>query len=177
MTRLFLRRILVHSRPGSPTQGLLIAGSTVFRCALGRSGIGRAKREGDGLTPVGVYPALGAFWRADRLPRPRAGLPLSPIKPDQGWCEVPADRNYNRAVKLPYPASTESMRRDDHLYDIVLDLAWNRRPIRKGKGSAIFLHLARPGYSPTQGCIALTRGDLMKLLPRIGPRTLFEVRR
>jgi L,D-peptidoglycan transpeptidase YkuD (ErfK/YbiS/YcfS/YnhG family) len=177
MTRSFLRRILVHPRPSSPTQGLLIAGSMVFRCALGHSGIGRAKREGDGLTPVGVYPALAAFWRADRLSRPRVGLPLSAIMPDQGWCEVPADRNYNRPVKLPYPASTESMRRDDHLYDIVLDLAWNRRPIRKGKGSAIFLHLARPGYSPTQGCIGLARDDLLKLLPRIGPRTLFDVRR
>jgi L,D-peptidoglycan transpeptidase YkuD (ErfK/YbiS/YcfS/YnhG family) len=175
--RSILKRIVVHPRPGSPTQGFLIAGTTIFRCALGRSGMCQAKREGDGATPIGVYPALAAFWRADRLSRPRITLPLSPIKRDQGWCEVSADRNYNRPVKLPYPTSTESMCRDDHLYDIVLDLAWNRRPIRKGRGSAIFLHLARPDYSPTQGCIALSRADLLKLLPRIGRRTLFQVRR
>jgi L,D-peptidoglycan transpeptidase YkuD (ErfK/YbiS/YcfS/YnhG family) len=155
----------------------LIAGNMVFRCALGRSGMRQGKREGDGATPIGRYLALGAFWRGDRLARPRIGLPLSPITPDQGWCEVPADANYNRPVRLPYPASAESMRREDQLYDVVLDLAWNRGPIRKGRGSAIFLHLARRDYSPTQGCIALSRADLLKLLPHIGPRTLFEVRR
>jgi L,D-peptidoglycan transpeptidase YkuD (ErfK/YbiS/YcfS/YnhG family) len=172
-----LDRILVRPAIGPAHHGLLVAGASVFRCALGRSGLTANKREGDGGTPIGLYPALQAFWRADRLRRPETLLPLAALKPDDGWCEVPADRNYNRPVELPYPASTESMFRDDNLYDVVLDLAWNRDPIRKGRGSAIFLHLARAGYGPTQGCIALALPDILKLLPRVGPGTLFDVRR
>jgi L,D-peptidoglycan transpeptidase YkuD (ErfK/YbiS/YcfS/YnhG family) len=154
-----------------------MAGGMVFACALGRGGIHADKREGDGVTPRGRYRALAAFWREDRLTRPRTRLALSAIRPASGWCDDAADRNYNRPVTLPYPASAETMRRADGLYDIVIDLDWNRGPIRKGKGSAIFLHIASESYAPTEGCIALSRQDLCKLLPRLGPDTVFEVRR
>ena len=148
-----------------------------FPCALGRSGIQIDKREGDGATPWGRYRPLAAFWRDDRLQRPQTALPLSPIEKASGWCDDPADANYNKAVVLPYPASAERMRRQDRLYDVVVDLDWNRGPIRKRKGSAIFLHIASAHFTPTEGCIALRRDHLLKLLVRIGPETIFDVRR
>jgi L,D-peptidoglycan transpeptidase YkuD (ErfK/YbiS/YcfS/YnhG family) len=175
--RTLLDRITVRLLPSSLHKGRLVAGGMAFTCALGWSGIGMRKREGDGATPSGRYLALRAFWRNDRLARPRTALALAPIGRSAGWCDDPGDRNYNKPVTLPYPTSAESMRRKDRLYDIVVDLSWNRVPILKGKGSAIFLHVAAEAYGPTQGCIALSRENLRKLLPRIGRRTLFEVRR
>jgi L,D-peptidoglycan transpeptidase YkuD (ErfK/YbiS/YcfS/YnhG family) len=177
LKRLILDRVTVQWVPGTPHRGRLWAGGVMFACALGRSGIRQIKRERDGATPVGRYRGLAGFWRADRLMRPRGFLPLAPIAEAAGWCDDPGDRNYNKPVLLPYPAGAESMRRKDGLYDIVVDLAWNRGPIRKGRGSAIFLHVAAADYGPTEGCIALSRTDLRKLLARIGPRTVFEVRR
>jgi L,D-peptidoglycan transpeptidase YkuD (ErfK/YbiS/YcfS/YnhG family) len=175
MKRTMLGKVSVHMLPGSPSRGRVIAGGMAFPCALGRSGIRTSKREGDGATPRGRYRALRLFWRADRLERPRTSIPLAPIGRTSGWCDDQSDRNYNKPVGLPYPASAEAMRREDGLYDIVVDLAWNRGPIIKGKGSAIFLHVAAAAYAPTEGCIALSRRDLRKLLARIGRRTLFEV--
>jgi L,D-peptidoglycan transpeptidase YkuD (ErfK/YbiS/YcfS/YnhG family) len=177
MKRTRLSRVTVQSLPSNPERGRLVAGGMVLPCALGRSGIRMVKREGDGATPSGRYRPLRAFWRDDRLGRPTTSLPISPIGRAGGWCDDPADRNYNRPVKLPYAASAESMRREDGLYDIVVDLAWNRGPIVKGKGSAVFLHVAADHYAPTAGCIALSRGDLRKLLARIDRRTVFEVKR
>ena len=113
MTSAPLDRILVRPLPGAAHHGRLIAGANVYACALGRTGLTADKREGDGGTPIGLYPALQGFWRADRLRRPDTHLPLAALRPLDGWCEVPADRNYNRPVGLPYPASTESMFRDD----------------------------------------------------------------
>jgi L,D-peptidoglycan transpeptidase YkuD (ErfK/YbiS/YcfS/YnhG family) len=149
----------------------------VFPCALGRSGIRIDKREGDGATPWGRYRPLAAYWRADRVERPQTPLPLSAIEETSGWCDDPADANYNRPVTLPYSASAERMCREDGLYDIVVDLDWNRGPIEKRRGSAIFMHVASAHFAPTDGCIALRHDHLRKLLPRIGPRTIFDVRR
>ena len=177
MKLITLDRIIVRSLPGSPSRGRLRAGGWDFPCALGRSGIRATKREGDGVTPSGRYRALAAFWRPDRVERPKTALPLSPIGESCGWCDDPADRNYNRPVTLPYAARTEAMRREDRLYDIVVDLDWNRGPIAKHKGSAIFLHVASLGYAPTEGCIAVAPEDLRKLLAHIGPETVFDVRR
>lgn len=156
-------------------RGRLVAGNLVLPCALGRSGTRRDKREGDGATPIGRFKALQAFYRADRLRRPRTQLPLSATTARNGWCDDPGDRNYNRPVRLPYPARHERMRRDDGLYDAVVDLAFNRGPIRKGRGSAIFLHCARPGLPPTEGCVAVEPRMIVRLLARIGPRTRIEV--
>ena len=156
-------------------RGRLEAGNLVLPCALGRSGTSRAKREGDGASPVGRFRILQAFYRADRGQRPRTGLRLKPIRPGDGWSDDVRDRRYNRLVPLPCPTSHERMWRDDHLYDVVLDIAWNRGPIVKGRGSAIFQHLARPGFLPTEGCVAVDRRMIRRLMERIGPQTRIEI--
>jgi len=146
------------------------------RCALGRSGVIAAelKREGDGASPLGVWPLQRVLYRADRGPAPITGLPLAAILEDDGWCDAPDDPAYNRPVRLPYPASCERMWRDDAVYDIVCVLGHNDPP-RAGLGSAIFLHCARPNYSPTEGCIALARADLEALLALAGPGADLEI--
>jgi L,D-peptidoglycan transpeptidase YkuD (ErfK/YbiS/YcfS/YnhG family) len=96
-------------------------------------------------------------------------------RPDDGWCDDPQHRRYNRNVRLPFAASHERMWRDDELYDIVIEIGWNDRPAIRGRGSAVFAHLARPGYTPTEGCVALSRRDMVRLLPRIGPETRMDI--
>ncbi len=166
-----VRTLRVRPSPLDPRRGRLVAGALTIPCALGRSGVTRSKREGDGASPVGRLRILGGFYRPDRGPRPRSLLPLKPIRPRDGWCDAPGDRRYNRPVPLPYPASHEEMWRPDHLYDVVLDLAWNRGPIVAGRGSAIFLHLAKAGFEPTAGCVAVPEARMRRLLGVIGPRT------
>jgi len=146
------------------------------RCALGRSGVIAAelKREGDGASPLGVWPLQRVLYRADRGPAPITELPLAAIREDDGWCDAPEDSAYNRPVRLPYPASCERMWRDDEVYDIVCVLGHNDPP-RAGLGSAIFLHCARPNYSPTEGCIALARADLEALLALAEPGAELEI--
>ena len=134
---------------------------------LGRGGIRALKREGDGGTPLGRFAVRQVLYRADRIGRPRALIPLRAIRSDDGWCEDPADRNYNRLVKLSPRSAADRLKRDDHLYDLVLVLGYNDSPRVKGRGSAIFMHLARPGYAPTAGCIALSRHDLLMLLRQL----------
>jgi L,D-peptidoglycan transpeptidase YkuD (ErfK/YbiS/YcfS/YnhG family) len=142
----------------------LIDGAEV-RCALGKGGVtpADAKREGDGASPLGVWPIRRLLYRPDRGLPPTA-LPAAPIGPDDGWCDDPADPAYNRPVTLPYGASAERMWRDDGVYDLVVVLGHNDDPPVPGLGSAIFLHLARDGYAPTEGCVALARPDLEALL-------------
>ena len=142
-------------------------GGRVAQCALGRSGRRAAKREGDGASPVGLYTFQRVLYRADRVRRPSTGLPVSAIGPRDGWCDAAGDRNYNRAVRLPYPASTEQMWREDAIYDIVVVISHNQRPRMRGAGSAVFVHLARAGYLPTQGCVALGERDLRRVLARL----------
>lgn len=144
-------------------------------CALGEAGPVHRKREGDRGTPVGRMRVLGAFYRADRMPRPRALLPIRAIRTDDGWCDDPRSPRYNRPVRLPQSSSHERMWRDDPLYDLVLDLGWNRGPVIKGRGSAIFLHVARPGFRPTEGCVAVSRAQIRRLAERVGPRTIIEI--
>lgn len=169
----------VHARPAprEQWQGLLITDGAAIPCALGRAGMTHAKREGDGATPAGRLVPRRVWYRADRLRRPATCLPVHAIRPDDGWCDAVGDRNYNRPVREPYPASHESLWREDGLYDIVVELGWNERPRVQGRGSAIFLHLARPGLAPTEGCIALGRADLLRLLPRLRPGLALLVRR
>jgi L,D-peptidoglycan transpeptidase YkuD (ErfK/YbiS/YcfS/YnhG family) len=175
MKRITIDRIRVFRSPLDHRRGRLVAGPLAMACALGRSGTTHAKREGDGATPVGVFPVIQGFYRSDRGPRPRTLLRLERIGPAQGWCDDPRDRRYNRPVPLPCPAGHEDMWRDDHLYDVVLDIAWNRGPVVRGRGSAIFLHLARSGYEPTAGCVAVSRRMIRRLLERIGPGTRIEI--
>ena len=163
------RPILVRRAARNRCQARIAFGHRVRQAALGRGGIRVLKREGDGGTPLGRFPVRQVLYRADRVRRPRTRLPLRAIRDRDGWCEDPADRNYNRPVKLDEGRRAESLKRDDHLYDLVLVLGYNDRPRVKGKGSAIFIHLAREGFQPTDGCIALSRHDLTMLLAELEP--------
>ena len=168
---------MIHVRAISPklADGVLIAGNIRVPCKLGRSGVNSLKREGDGATPRGVWPLRRVLARKESCRWPRTGLPFCFIAPDDGWCDDPLDRNYNRPVKLPYPASHERMWRHDRLYDIVVILGHNDRPRSAGRGSAVFFHLADPGGGTTAGCIAVAAGDMRKVLARCGPHTKLRV--
>jgi len=165
-------------RAVAASDGRLSFAGRQVRCALGRSGVIAAerKREGDGASPLGVWPILRVLYRADRGPAPTTRLLVSAILEDDGWCDAPGDPAYNRPVRLPYPASCERMWREDEVYDIVCVLGHNDPP-RAGFGSAIFLHCARPDYRPTEGCIALARADLEALLVLAGPGASIEIAR
>ena len=139
------------------------------RAAIGPAGIAVKGGEGDGITPRGIFPVREILYRADRMSAPRTALPLRMIHDNDGWCDAPNDPNYNRLVKLPYPASAENMWRDDHLYDLVAVLGYNDNPVVPGKGSAIFMHLAKPAYSVTQGCVAMARDDLLAAIEQLKP--------
>jgi L,D-peptidoglycan transpeptidase YkuD (ErfK/YbiS/YcfS/YnhG family) len=144
-------------------------------CSLGRSGRLHLKREGDGATPVGVWRLRRIFYRAGRMPPPRAFAGARPIRPDDGWCETVGDRNYNRLVRLPYAASHETMQRADGLYDIVVELSHNERPRVQGHGSAVFFHLRRADDGATAGCIAVSLRDMKLILQHCGPKTRIVV--
>lgn len=144
---------------------------------LGRSGVVAAemKREGDGASPLGVWPIRRVLYRQDRGAKPHTALPLSAIRPQDGWCDAPSDPAYNRPVSLPYPASAESLFREDHVYDLIVVLGHNDDPVRGGMGSAIFLHLERPERTPTEGCVALSRADLERLLAEAAAGDAIEI--
>lgn len=158
--------------------GWLDLGGAKVRCALGPAGVvpGAEKREGDGASPAGVWPIRRVLYRPDRGPQPETALPVAAIAEDDGWCDAPDDPAYNQPVKLPYPASAEQMWRDDHLYDLVVVLGHNDDPPVAGLGSAIFLHLAKPDYAPTHGCVAVRRADLEALLRQARPGDAVEIR-
>lgn len=161
------RKIVVRRAPGNPREGRLVLAHGVRRVALGRGGTAALKREGDGATPVGRFPIRQVLYRADRVARPGTRFPVRAIRVHDGWCEDPTDRNYNRLVKLSPGSSADRLTRAEDLYDLILVLGYNDRPRVRGRGSAIFLHLARPGYAPTAGCIALSRHDMQMLLSEL----------
>jgi len=153
----------------SPEGPVLDFGRGPRRCAIGPAGLGTKQAEGDGVTPMGVFPLREVFYRADRLAPPRGILPVRVLAPDDGWCDAPDDAAYNRLVRLPHPAGAERMWRDDHCYDLVAVVGFNDDPVVPGKGSAIFLHLARDDYAPTAGCVALAKDDLLAALEQLAP--------
>lgn len=161
------RPIVVRRAPGRSCQARVQLGRSVRRAAIGRGSVKPLKREGDGGTPLGRFPVRIVLYRSDRIPRPRTPLPVRAIRAEDGWCDDPMDRNYNRLVRLPSKRSAEGLMRDDGLYDLILVLGYNDRPRIRGKGSAIFVHLAREGYTPTEGCVALSRRDLLAVLTEI----------
>lgn len=147
------------------------------RAACGRGGVSATKREGDGASPAGTFPLVRAFYRPDRIAPPlRTGLPLAALQPADGWVDDPADPQYNRLVRLPYPAHHEEMWRGDGLYDLVVVVGYNLDPVVSGRGSAIFLHCASRDFAPTAGCIAISRDVLLGLLPLLGPASRIAIR-
>jgi L,D-peptidoglycan transpeptidase YkuD (ErfK/YbiS/YcfS/YnhG family) len=131
------------------------------RAAIGRGGVRGDKREGDGATPAGVLALRRVLYRADRVRPPSCAVLRSPLAPLDGWCDDPDHHDYNRAVGLPHDGRHEALWREDAVYDVI---GWNDAPVVRGRGSAIFLHLARPDYAPTEGCVALALADVQRLL-------------
>jgi L,D-peptidoglycan transpeptidase YkuD (ErfK/YbiS/YcfS/YnhG family) len=168
MRKRTLARISVRRKPGEPSKGWLAAGPLVLPVALGRGGIKANKREGDGGTPRGRFRLVRLWWRADRHPRPATLLPARRIRPDDGWCEDPAHRHYNQAVTVPAGSKADRLARTDSLYDFLIELDHNTRPRVAGRGSAVFIHVARPGFAPTAGCVALELSAFRRLLAWLG---------
>jgi len=175
MRRISLRTVSVGRRPGRRSQGWLRAGSLVVPVALGRAGVKADKREGDGGTPRGRFHPVRVWWRADLLRRPRTLLPARRIGRADAWCEDPGDRRYNQSFRRSANEPGDRLWRDDRLYDVILELDHNTRPRVAGRGSAVFVHVARPGLAPTAGCVALRLNDLRALLGRISRKTRIEV--
>jgi len=146
--------------------GVFFLSGREARCALGRGGVAAPglKREGDGATPAGVWPLRRLFYRPDRMAAPATALAITALKTSDGWCDAPSDGAYNTAVTLPYPVSAEHLWLEDEVYDLIVPLGYNDAPVVPGLGSAIFLHVARPDYSHTAGCVALHEADLLEFL-------------
>jgi L,D-peptidoglycan transpeptidase YkuD (ErfK/YbiS/YcfS/YnhG family) len=166
-----LSMIRIRARAGNSRQGWLTAPGFTIPVALGRGGILANKREGDGGTPRGIFHPRKLWWRADRFPRPRTFLAARAIADDDGWCEDPSDRHYNQPIRLVPDHRGDRLRRKDHLYDFIVEIDHNTRPRVSGRGSAVFLHLARGNFGPTAGCVSMTKSAMLHLLRRLGPRT------
>ena len=145
------------------------------RCALGRSGVTLNKHEGDGATPAGRFALREVMFRADRMEQPPPPLLCRPIARDMGWSDDPADTEYNKLVFLPHAGGHEELWREDGIYDIIVVLGYNDHPPKPNLGSAIFMHIAKPDYSPTEGCVALAKDDLLALLADCETETYLSV--
>lgn len=169
--------LAVRAQPTSRQRGIIRVGGITIPCALGKGGISSNKREGDGATPVATMSPLAVYYRGDRrLPGLfQTRLPKIRIRQDDGWCDAPDSPRYNRPVRTPYPASHEKMLRDDRLYNVCIVLDWNMQPAIRNRGSAIFMHIARPGMKPTEGCIALQPKDMSRLLPMLSRQTRIRI--
>jgi L,D-peptidoglycan transpeptidase YkuD (ErfK/YbiS/YcfS/YnhG family) len=175
MRKITLDTLVVRAKPGDRARGWLVAGALALPVALGRGGIKANKREGDGGTPRGRFRLCRLWWRDDRAARPRTLLPVRRIRGSDGWCEDPGDRHYNRPIRLDPDHRGDRLKRADHLYDLIVELDHNTRPRIAGRGSAVFMHVARPGFAPTAGCVALNAGALRRLIARAGPHTRIAI--
>src|SRR5580765_332718 len=164
-------RITVRRKPGDSSRGWLIAGLLALPVALGRGGIKANKREGDGATPRGTFRLKRLWWRADRDPRPAPALPVRRITSDDAWCEDPDDRRYNQPIRIAPGATGDRLRRDDQLYDFIIEIDHNTRPRMARRGSAVFIHVARPDLSASAGCVTMPKARLRRLLRKLRPGT------
>jgi L,D-peptidoglycan transpeptidase YkuD (ErfK/YbiS/YcfS/YnhG family) len=164
-------RIRIRAAAGNSRKGWLTAPGLAIPVALGRGGIRANKREGDGGTPRGTFRPRKLWWRADRFRRPRTFLAKRAITPTDAWCEDPDDRHYNQPIRVARDHKSDRLQRRDHLYDFIVEIDHNMRPRIAGRGSAVFLHLARDNFGPTAGCVAMTKSAMHHLLRRLGPRT------
>ncbi|MBB4009128.1 L,D-transpeptidase family protein [Allorhizobium taibaishanense] len=174
-SRCSLRKIVVRRKPGDKSCAIVQAGPLRFAAAIGRSGITAFKREGDGATPRASMQLLSGYFRADGHPVLRSRLPLLPIHADMLWCDTPSHPAYNRPVKAPFSGGHERLQRQDRLYDVCLVMDWNVTSRKRGRGSAIFFHIARPDFGPTEGCVAISPADMRRLLALVSPSTIVTV--
>jgi len=156
-------------KPGS--NGLINIGHRHFQCKIGRSGIGQKQREGDGITPVGQWKMAYFLYRPDKLTKPRSFLQGFPFNTNDSWCDIPNSRTYNQPLGFVPPNSSESLWRNDDLYNIVIILDHNSCPFIANQGSAVFIHTCSPDTKYTQGCIALNQANMLQLLTISGART------
>jgi L,D-peptidoglycan transpeptidase YkuD (ErfK/YbiS/YcfS/YnhG family) len=147
-------------------------GNDSFPCAIGRGGFSTEKNEGDGATPVGRYHFREVFYRADRISKPVTALHVRAIAPQDGWCDDPSSADYNHYVQLPFASSHEELWREDHLYDLIVVIGYNDDPVVGGAGSAIFMHVAAPQFTPTEGCVALELHNLERVVEQLTPDTV-----
>jgi L,D-peptidoglycan transpeptidase YkuD (ErfK/YbiS/YcfS/YnhG family) len=138
-----------------------------FRCALGKAGIGKKKIEGDNITPIGTFNIVKIYYRSDRIKKISSKFKIIKITKNMGWCDDPKSKKYNQPIKLPTKCSHEILYRRDNIYDLILVLNYNMKPIIKNKGSAIFIHIAKKNYKKTAGCIALKKAGLIYLVRKI----------
>jgi L,D-peptidoglycan transpeptidase YkuD (ErfK/YbiS/YcfS/YnhG family) len=167
--------ITVARASGERTRGILRYSRRTHPVALGRGGIKSNKFEGDFATPRGRFRPLRLWWRADRMPRPKTSLPVRRIAKNDAWCEDPLDRRYNRPFKLAPGAKGDRLWRDDHLYDLIVEIDHNTRPRVAKRGSAVFVHLAREGLKPTAGCIAMPLADLRRLIAKLDRDSVIRI--
>lgn len=172
--------ILVTPTSENPSRGILTLGDKVYPCALGKSGVADIKTEGDNKSPVGQFKLRSVYYRYDKLDEPiYCQVPLMALLKEDGWCDDPKDNAYNKSVMLPYHASAEALWREDDLYDVLVVLGYNDEPVMPGKGSAIFMHVAKDlgdsDYLGTQGCVSLTKEDLLEILPVLTPETSLKI--
>ena len=142
-----------------------------FKCALGKAGIGKKKREGDNITPIGTFKIVKIYYRGDRIKKLSSKFTLTEITKDMGWCDDSKSKKYNQLIKLPTKYSYENLYRRNNIYDLILVLNYNMKPRIKNKGSAIFIHVAKKNYKKTAGCIALKKSDLIYLVKEITKNT------
>tara|TARA_B100000902_G_C27252095_1_gene885842 strand:+ start:371 stop:865 length:495 start_codon:yes stop_codon:yes gene_type:complete len=149
----------------------LIFKDNKFQCSVGRSGFSKNKKEGDGFTPVGTFYIDNIYYRADKIKNLNTKINTNIIHESDGWCDDPRQKNYNQLIQFPFNFSAEKLYRDDSLYDVVCVLNYNNNPIIPGLGSAIFMHIAKDDYGPTEGCVALKKDDLLHILKLINNKT------
>ena len=146
-----------------------------FKCALGKSGIGKKKKEGDDITPKGTFNVIEIYYRSDRVKKLSSKFKPIKITKKMGWCDDPKSKKYNQPIKLPTKYSHEILYKRDNIYDLILVLNYNMKPIIKNKGSAIFIHVAKRNYKKTAGCIALKKADLIYLVKKIEKKTKVNI--
>jgi len=158
-------------------RGKFSGGGITCQCALGRGGVIGAmqKREGDGTSPLGLWRMKQVYYRPDRLDRPETALPVTGLRDWDGWCDAPDHPLYNRPVRLPFPGSHEKLWREDHIYDIIVELSHNDDPVVPGLGSAVFFHLSREDFRPTQGCVAIPQDYMQTVLKQATPESYIEI--
>jgi len=155
--------------------GFLTFNKKKYKCSFGKNGFTNNKREGDLKTPIGIFKVLNCYYRSDRIIKPKTKLNCIKIKKNMGWCNDSFSNQYNKIIKLPYKYSHEKFTRKDTIYDILIVINYNMNPIKKNLGSAIFIHIAKPKYKPTEGCIGLKKKDLLSVLRYLKQDTKIKI--
>ena len=157
------------------TKHLLLYKGYRIKCSIGKSGISNTKKEGDLTTPKGIFGLGSLYYRKDRIKIPKCKIKKKIIKRNMGWCDDIRSKKYNKEIKFPFKFKAEKLYKKDQVYDLFIHIKYNYFPIIKGKGSAIFLHLANKKYKQTKGCIAISKKDFFKILPLINDKTKISI--